>query len=55
VANETCANNPIAAEYQLGNELGVNGTPALFTPSGEMLPGYMPAAELAAALGVNPS
>lgn len=55
VATTTCANNPIAAQYALGNELGVNGTPALFTPTGEMLPGYMPAAELAAALGVEAS
>lgn len=53
VATETCPDNPVAAEYKLGNELGVNGTPALFTPDGEMLPGYMPAAELAAALGVQ--
>jgi thiol:disulfide interchange protein DsbC len=52
---QTCANNPVAAEYQLGNELGVNGTPALFTPDGDLLPGYMPAAELAAALGVAPN
>ncbi len=51
---KTCANNPIAAQFKLGNELGVNGTPALFTPNGELLPGYMPAAELAAALGVKP-
>lgn len=55
VPTATCANNPIAAQYKLGNELGVNGTPALFTPDGEMLPGYMPAAELAAALGVGAS
>lgn len=55
VATETCSNNPIAAQFKLGNELGVNGTPALFTPDGEMLPGYMPAAELATALGINPS
>jgi thiol:disulfide interchange protein DsbC len=53
IANTTCDNNPVAAQYALGDELGVNGTPALFTPSGEMLPGYMPAAELAAALGVS--
>jgi thiol:disulfide interchange protein DsbC len=53
VATATCTNNPVAAQYALGNELGVNGTPALFTPTGEMLPGYMPAAELAAALGVS--
>lgn len=49
---QTCANNPIAAQYQLGNELGISGTPALFTPNGELLPGYMPAEELAATLGV---
>jgi thiol:disulfide interchange protein DsbC len=53
VANETCAHNPVGAQYKLGNELGVNGTPALFKPNGEMLPGYMPAAELAAALGIT--
>lgn len=55
IATQTCANNPIAAQFKLGTELGVNGTPALFTPDGEMLPGYMPAAELASALGVNAS
>ena len=53
VATQVCAKNPIASQYALGNELGVNGTPALFTPDGEMLPGYMPAGELAAALGVS--
>lgn len=50
---KACEKNPIAAQYKLGNELGVNGTPALFKPDGELLPGYMPAAELAAALGVD--
>lgn len=53
VAIKTCDKNPVAAEYKLGNELGVNGTPAIFKSNGEMLPGYMPAAELAAALGVE--
>ncbi len=54
VPTKTCANSPVAAQYKLGNELGVNGTPALFKPNGELLPGYMPARELAAALGVAP-
>ncbi|MEZ5435262.1 MAG: thioredoxin fold domain-containing protein [Pseudomonadales bacterium] len=49
---QTCASNAIATQYQLGNELGISGTPALFTPNGELLPGYMPAKELAATLGV---
>ncbi len=53
VPTKTCEKNPIAAQYKLGNELGVNGTPALFKPDGSMLPGYMPAAELAAELGVQ--
>jgi len=38
---------PIAAEYELGEELGVEGTPAVMTESGEIIGGYIPAAELA--------
>jgi len=34
--------NPVAEQYQLGLELGVSGTPALLTASGELIPGYMP-------------
>lgn len=55
VATKTCEKNPIADQYKLGMELGVNGTPALFKPNGELLPGYMPANELAEALGVTPA
>ena len=50
---KTCEKNPVAAEYELGERLGVNGTPALITAKGELLPGYMPAAELAKRLNVN--
>jgi thiol:disulfide interchange protein DsbC len=49
----TCADNPVAAEYALGARIGINGTPALITSSGELLPGYMPAPELAQRLGVR--
>ena len=42
--------NPIEAQYNLGQELGVNGTPALITTAGRLIPGYMPAAQLAAVL-----
>jgi len=38
--------NPIAAHFQLGSELGINGTPNIITAQGEMLPGYMPPAAL---------
>jgi thiol:disulfide interchange protein DsbC len=49
----TCANNPVAAEFALGERIGVNGTPALITTNGELIPGYMPAQELAQRLGVR--
>lgn len=49
----TCAKNPVSAEYELGERIGVNGTPALVTASGELIPGYMPAHDLALKLGVN--
>lgn len=52
---QTCAGNAVAAQYELGQQLGVNGTPALITGDGKLLPGYVPAAELAKALGVSPS
>jgi len=34
--------SPVSAHYKVGRELGVNGTPALFLESGDMLPGYVP-------------
>ncbi|ALG69548.2 thioredoxin fold domain-containing protein [Beggiatoa leptomitoformis] len=42
--------NPIAKEYELGQQLGVNGTPALVLSDGELLPGYVPADRLVAYL-----
>lgn len=51
---KNCPKNPIDAQYKLGMALGVNGTPAIFTPDGTLLPGYMPANELAATLGIHP-
>lgn len=38
--------NPVAEQYQLGMTLGVSGTPALLTPDGELIPGYVPPAQL---------
>jgi len=38
--------NPIANQYQLGQELGVTGTPALLTPDGQLIPGYVPPEQL---------
>jgi thiol:disulfide interchange protein DsbC len=37
-----CANSPVARQYELGQEVGVRGTPAILLENGEMLPGYLP-------------
>jgi thiol:disulfide interchange protein DsbC len=47
----TC-DNPVANEFALGTKLGVNGTPAIWMPNGELKPGYMPPEELAKELGI---
>ncbi len=52
VAARTCA-NPVADQYKLGQLVGVTGTPAIITQNGELLPGYLPAKELALALGLK--
>jgi len=45
VPSQQCT-NPIAEQYALGQRAGVNGTPAIFTPDGDQLGGYVPAAQL---------
>ncbi len=47
--------SPIADQYNLGQELGVTGTPALITSTGKLIPGYMPADRLAAMLEAEAS
>ena len=46
VESKTC-DNPVQAQFELGQKLGVRGTPSLFLESGEMLPGYVPPTQLA--------
>ncbi|KAB0463233.1 thioredoxin fold domain-containing protein [Vibrio kanaloae] len=36
----------IVKQYQLGRELGINGTPAIVLESGELVSGYLPPAQL---------
>ena len=40
-------NNPVKEQIELGMSLGVRGTPAIFTESGQQIGGYLPAAQLA--------
>jgi thiol:disulfide interchange protein DsbC len=49
VASKTC-DDPVAKQYKLGQDLGVQGTPAIFLEDGTSLPGYVPAKRLAAAI-----
>jgi thiol:disulfide interchange protein DsbC len=50
---KSCSSTPVAREYQLGEDVGVRGTPAIVLENGEMLPGYLPPAQLAAHLKGN--
>lgn len=41
----TC-DNPVASQFELGKDVGVQGTPAIIAADGTMLPGYMPPQKL---------
>ena len=40
--------NSVADQFKLGSKIGVNGTPTIFLEGGEVIPGYRPAADIAA-------
>ena len=44
--NKTCEPTPVAREYALGQSIGVRGTPAMVTETGDLIEGYMPPHEL---------
>ncbi|MBL8260081.1 MAG: DsbC family protein [Candidatus Competibacteraceae bacterium] len=46
IETKTC-DNPVKAQYELGQKLGVRGTPSMILETGEMLPGYVPPTQLA--------
>lgn len=48
----TC-DHPVADQFRIGQQVGVTGTPAIVTESGTLLPGYVPAAELAIRIGLE--
>ena len=43
-------NSPVEAHYELGQQIGVRGTPAIFSEKGELIGGYLPPATLAKVL-----
>lgn len=42
--------NPVADEYRLGHEVGVDGTPTIFAEDGTKIGGYLPPADMLAKL-----
>ncbi len=53
IEQNVCADNPVAKQYNLGQQMGVNGTPAIVLADGSLIPGYRPAADLAKVLGID--
>lgn len=51
VAAKSC-DNPVRAQFELGNRIGVTGTPAIVLEDGNMIRGYVPADKLAQGLGL---
>jgi thiol:disulfide interchange protein DsbC len=47
IKSPKCPADIIKRDYELGHKLAVEGTPAIFLASGEMLPGYAPPGQLA--------
>ena len=51
VPSKSC-DNPVQEQMQLGQQVGVRGTPAIILENGQMIPGAVPAEALAEALGL---
>ncbi len=45
--------NPVAETYQLGQQVGVEGTPTIIFDDGTMTPGYIPSDQLIKRLGLD--
>lgn len=46
VNTQPCGATPVAAQYALGERLGVRGTPAIFTTGGDYIGGYLQPAQM---------
>lgn len=52
IPTNVCEGNPVADQFNIGIQAGLSGTPAIVLESGELIPGYMPAAKLAKTIGI---
>lgn len=48
IDTKSCGATPVMRQYELGEELGVRGTPGIFTTKGAYISGYAPPAQLLA-------
>ena len=46
LVNSPSCQHPVAEQFELGKEMGVSGTPTIYTAKGEKIGGYVPAARL---------
>tara|TARA_Y100000590_G_scaffold431448_1_gene546264 strand:- start:24948 stop:25679 length:732 start_codon:yes stop_codon:yes gene_type:complete len=46
IKENVCLDNPVIKHFDLGNSLGVTGTPSIITSEGKLIPGYIPAENL---------
>ncbi|BFM06545.1 DsbC family protein [Halioxenophilus aromaticivorans] len=53
IDTDVCEGNPVAEHFLAGNKIGVSGTPAILLSDGTLLPGYLPAKDLAARIGIE--
>jgi len=49
ITQKTCA-NPITADYKLGQKIGIEGTPAVYSANGSQIGGYLSPADMLARL-----
>jgi len=50
VPDLSCTENPVAAHYDLGHQVGVTGTPSIYTAGGVHIGGYLPPQQLLSTL-----
>lgn len=55
VRKQSCDSSSVERHYDLGRDIGLTGTPALVTPDGRMIPGYVPPARLVDILNETPA
>jgi len=51
LASRNCV-NPVAEQFQLGERIGIQGTPTILLESGMVIPGYIPVGDLLRQIGV---